>query len=396
MSQLPKQLQAAVDAHRRKDFAGAAAGYRRFLKRNDQEASVWNLLASAQLMRGKLPDAREAAARSVALDASKPGHHLLLVDVLLRQQEYAIAVEQCDRLLRLDDHNDEALWRKARALRLAGDLDAAMQVLQDDGTHAAPFLYEKGLALEQLDRLDQAENALQNAVDAEPEMALAWHALGVVQLKQGNALSAGESLSRASKLDPANAESKINLVTAVRLGGNIKGALLLSEALLSEHAGLADAHTQYAATLQAMGRFQEAEQEFLKARELQSNNVEALAGLAELAEWRGDYAGGLALLDEATELKAPDLIVSRARLLQRSGRVVEAADLLRSEDAVGVAWRPWHRAQAAFSLAHILDELGDYPPAFAAAKKANLIRGGRFDSAAHTRWVDQVIKHAPT
>ncbi len=340
MSQLPKQLQMAVDAHRRNDFASAASGYRKFLKRNDQEAGVWHLLASAELMRGKLPDARKAADRSVALDANKPGHHLLLVDVLLRQREYDKAIGQCDRLLRLADHNDEALWRKARALRLAGDVDAAIQVLHGDGTHAASFLYEKGLALEQLDRLDQAEDALQNAVGAESEMAVAWHALGVVQLKRGNARVAGESLSRASKLDPDNAESKINLVTAVRLGGDIKGALLLSEALLSEHAGLADAHTQYAATLQALGRFEEAEQEFLKARELQSENVEALAGLAELAEWRGDYAGGLALLDEAGDLESPDLIVSRARLLQRSGRAIEAADLLRRKEAAGVAWRP--------------------------------------------------------
>ena len=396
MSQLPKQLQMAVDAHRRNDFDSAASGYRRFLKRNDQEAGVWHLLASAQLMRGKLADAREAADKSIALDANKPGHHLLLVDVLLRQREYDEAIRQCDRLLRLADLNDEALWRKARALRLRGDLDAAMQLLSGDGSHDAPFLYEKGLALEQLDCLDQAENVFRDAVDAKPTMTVAWRALGVIQLKQGNALLARESLSRASKLDPENAESKVNLVTAVRLSGDIQGALLLSEALLREHVGLAHAHTQYAATLQALGRFKEAEQEFLKARELQNDNVEAWAGLAELAEWRGDYAGGLALLDEAGELTAPDLIVSRAKLLLRSGRAAEAADLLRREEAVGDGWRPWHRAHAGFGLAHILDELGDYPQAFEAAKKASVIRSRRFDTADHSRWVDQIIEYAPT
>ena len=115
----------------------------------------------------------------------------------------------------------------------------------------------------------------------------------------------------------------------------------------------------------------------------------ALAGLAELSEWRGDYAGGLKLLAEAGELTAPDLIVSRARLLQRSGHAAKAADLLRREEAAGVGWRPWHHAQAGFSLAQILDELGDYPEAFEAATRANQIRGGRFDSGAHTRWVNR-------
>ena len=148
--------------------------------------------------------------------------------------------------------------------------------------------------------------------------------------------------------------------------------------------------------MQALGRFPEAEKEFLKTRELQSDNVAAWAGLAELAEWRGDYAGGLKLLDDAGELTSPDLIVSRARLLRRSGHVGEAADLLRREEAAGVGWRPWHRAQAGFSLAQILDELGEYREAFEAATRANLIRGGRFDSSAHSRWVDRVIEQAPT
>ena len=330
------------------------------------------------------------------LDASKPGHHLLLVDIFLRQREYDAAIRQSDVLLQRAGHSDEALWRKARALRLGGDVDAASQLLRVDGKHGAPFLYEKGLTLEQLDRLGEAESAFRDATESDPAMAVAWHALGVIQLKQGDTVSAARSLSRASKLDPRNAESKINLVTAVRLGADIKGALLLSEALLKEHGDLADVHTQYAATLQALGRFEEAEKEFLEARELHGENVAALAGLAELAEWRGDYAAGLKLLDEAGELTAPDLIVSRARLLQRSGHAVEAADLLRREEAEGMGWRPWHRAQAGFSLAHILDELGDYPAAFEAAARANLIRGGRFDSAAHTRWVDRVIELAPT
>ena len=225
MKRMPKQLQAAIDAHRGKDFDTAASGYRKFLKHNDREAGVWHLLASAQLMRGKIPDARVAADNSVALDASKPGHHLLLVDILLRQLEYDEAIRQSNVLLQLAGKNDEALWRKARALRLGGDIDAALQLLNDNGKYGAPFLYEKGLALEQVDRLAEAESAFRNAVDADPAMAAAWHALGVIQLKQGDAISAAQSLSRASKLDPQNAESKINLVTAVRLGADITGAL---------------------------------------------------------------------------------------------------------------------------------------------------------------------------
>ncbi|MCH8221764.1 MAG: hypothetical protein IIA76_10600, partial [Proteobacteria bacterium] len=55
MKRLPKQLQAAIDAHRQNDFDTAASGYKKFLQRHDREAGVWNLLASAQLMRGKLP-----------------------------------------------------------------------------------------------------------------------------------------------------------------------------------------------------------------------------------------------------------------------------------------------------------------------------------------------------
>ena len=88
--------------------------------------------------------------------------------------------------------------------------------------------------------------------------------------------------------------------------------------------------------------------------------------------------------------------MSRARLLQRNGRAGEAADLLRREQAAGVGWRPWHHARAGFSLAQILDELGNYSEAFEVATKANLIRGVRFDSSTHSHWVDRVIEQAPT
>ena len=134
------------------------------------------------------------------LDAGKPVHHLLMVDIFLRQHEYDAAIRQSDVLLRRSGHNDEALWRKARALRLGGDVDAALQLLNADGEHGAAFLYEKGLALEQLDRLGEAESVFRDATESDPAMAVAWHALGVLQLKQADTVSAARSLSRASRL----------------------------------------------------------------------------------------------------------------------------------------------------------------------------------------------------
>ncbi|MCH8221734.1 MAG: tetratricopeptide repeat protein [Proteobacteria bacterium] len=144
VKRLPKQLQAAIDAHRHHDFDTAASGYKKFLRQHDREAGVWNLLASAQLMRGKLAEAREAADRSVVLDAGKPGHHLLLVDIFLRQREYDAAIRQSDVLLRRSGHNDEALWRKARALRLGGDVDAALQLLMQMASMAHRSSMKKG------------------------------------------------------------------------------------------------------------------------------------------------------------------------------------------------------------------------------------------------------------
>ena len=40
VSRLPKQLQAAIDAHRHNDFDTAASGYRKFLKRHSREADA--------------------------------------------------------------------------------------------------------------------------------------------------------------------------------------------------------------------------------------------------------------------------------------------------------------------------------------------------------------------
>src|SRR5438046_10472794 len=92
-------------------------------------------------------------------------------------------------LLRRGGRRDEALQLSARALAQFGATGFALAL--------------EGAALMELERVPEALASLERAADADPDLALVWHELGVAAWKLGDGNRALLALDRAFALEPA-------------------------------------------------------------------------------------------------------------------------------------------------------------------------------------------------
>jgi tetratricopeptide (TPR) repeat protein len=95
-------------------------------------------------------------------------------------------------------------------------------------------------------------------VRRDPKNPVAWHALGLVQLSQGN-LTGAEQAYRAGLLaDPAALENRIGLATLALRRGDLSAALGHYDAIIARRPKLADAQLGRSFALIGLGRFDDA------------------------------------------------------------------------------------------------------------------------------------------
>jgi len=172
--------------------------------------------AEALAALGRLDDARLAYARALAVDPSDPEALLGAAELHVRRLgpsrdaleiglEYALrgaraAAARKDRtlaarLVLVAGMAENDLGRSQLALP---HLDRAAQVLSAD----PDLLYERGVALYELCRFDEAQRAFERAVALAPDDAWAIHQLGLLAERRGDHAKAEGLLARARKLAP--------------------------------------------------------------------------------------------------------------------------------------------------------------------------------------------------
>lgn len=183
--------------------------------------------ATALTALGRLDEAKVAFARALAVDPNDPetlhGAADLYVarlggnrDSLLTGLEYAqrgarLAAEPARRdadlaarLLLLAAMAENDLGDSPAALR---HTDQALRTRQSD----ANLHYERGVALYELCRFEEARAALQRANSIAPEDPWTMHYLGLVEEHRGNAERAEQLLAKARRLSPAEFSAGIEI-----------------------------------------------------------------------------------------------------------------------------------------------------------------------------------------
>jgi tetratricopeptide (TPR) repeat protein len=181
--------------------------------------------ASALGSLGRLEEARLAWSRALAVDPYDPNALLGAADLHVRRLgpardaleiglEYALrgaraAQVRKDRLLsaRLELVAGMAENDLGRSHLALPHLDRASQVLADD----ADAVYERGVALYELCRFDEAQRVFERAVALAPDDPWVLHQLGLLAERRGEPDRAERFLARARRLAPEEFQAEVAL-----------------------------------------------------------------------------------------------------------------------------------------------------------------------------------------
>ena len=219
-------------------------------------------------------------------------------------------------------------------------------------------------------QLREAASTYQRVLARWPDLPECWYNLGLLQRRLGEFNAALDSYAEALRRGVSQPE-EVHLNRGVIFSDclrqdaaaerELRAALALNPAYRPALQNLANLHED-------LGHRQRARSIYERILELDPHAFEALARYARLAE-PGDP-------------REPLIARLRAALVQPTATAADQASL-------------------GFALAHVLDETGDYPQAFAAAEAANRASRAsaapevRYDREAHEHLIDALIQAFP-
>jgi tetratricopeptide (TPR) repeat protein len=346
----------------RGDLQGAETLYRKAAEAAPGHVQARGLLGMVQLRAGR---AEAAVATFRALAEAAPdnpdAHHALGLAHLAAGQPEAAEARFKDALARAPEHPGAHL-ALGRALR------------------------DRGAAAEAVPHLERAAALVPRSPEPPYHLALALEA-------QGDLDGAADGLRRTLALAPDLAPAHARLGALLTRGGALTEALEHLEAWARLTPDDPIAHVERGLGHLRLGEMDAAGAAYDEALRLAPENLRALACKADLLERTGDFAAAADLLAPLVEAgtDSPDVAAVFAGVAPRVGRTEQALALLD-----GLLARPDLRPEVLptlhFHAGRLRDKAGDYARAFDHYAEGNAEAGERFDRAAHTRFVDALIR----
>ena len=248
----------------------------------------------------------------------------------------------------------------------------------------APHFFNLGLAYRSLNKKREALDALQRAVDLQPDLKEAWNFLGLCEEETGDHAGAVKSFCRALDIDGGYLEARANLCFYTKdketlfkladereddfqanlLAADMAGSPAQKEHYLRRAVAASPFHTggllALAAQRMAAGDMAEALQLYHKVLNLDANSVEAILGLADIYLARGETDKAENYYTKSFDIRR-DIAGAHLNygiLLYRQKRFSEALEEYRAA-AVLAPETP----EISYNLAQILKETGDYEEA---------------------------------
>ncbi len=161
---------------------------------------------------------------------------------------------------------------------------------------------EKGMAYYEIGEYNNAELALRQAIEIDPDYAPAYPALADTCLKLGKGPAAFEAYSRASLLDPDNLKVRIKLASFDLLGGKTRDAEQQVRAVLDRAPDNIEALFLFTSVLEHKKEADRAESVFRKILTIDENQPHAFLGLAAIAAGSGRFKAAEEHLKQAKAL----------------------------------------------------------------------------------------------
>ena len=210
--EVTRLLELAVEALDEGDADAALARADEALARSPRSVAALQTRAEALVAAGRIDDALDAYDRALAEGKGDPEVLLGAADLLVNrlgdderdradlERGYELARTAAKRARRAGDDGllGEAAWVEGAALTQLGRADEALPRLDE----AAALHFERGIALYELLRWDEAREALLRAEAAAPDDPWTQHQLGLVEERRQDAKEARRRFERARALAP--------------------------------------------------------------------------------------------------------------------------------------------------------------------------------------------------
>lgn len=297
----------------------------------------------------------------------------------------AEAEKLCQYVLLAWPYQTDAMHLLGLIAHAYGHLDMAVSHLRQACTaQTAPAVYLSNFAeiCRQKGLLAEAEQAAQQAVKLNPDLADAWNNLGIILQESGKLDASLECLQRVVNLKPGEATAHNNLANTYRRLSRLERAEEHYKKALELKPNYAEAHSNMAFLLNSQGQFDQAAAAARQAIEINPQLIDAYLNLADVETTRLRHAEAFRWLDALIAF-APQHVAALtacAQLLKKTERNEEA--LIYAQRALTLA--P-DNANAHNTLGLVLQALGRHDEALAAFDQAAVLPGSVKEEALVSR-----------
>ncbi len=185
------------------------------------------ILGNSYLQTYQYDEARAAFAKMFSVPPESAGGHLVLAQMMLRQEFEDKAIPELEKALALDPRLPMAHFLLGEIYLFKSNVQLALRELNKE-LEVDPILWlvywRMGDAYTRIENWNEAERALKQAIWLNQNFTGPYILLGKVEMKKGDAALAAGFLERALKMDPNNYSAHYLLGTAYRQLGRAEEA----------------------------------------------------------------------------------------------------------------------------------------------------------------------------
>ena len=269
-----------LDAQQR--YSEAESAYQKALAAAPGAPGILNNLGNHYLAEGKTDQARAAFLKVVVAEPRHPNANLQLAQLSVSARQGAAALRYLDRLPPENQDSAPVAILRARAMKLAGQEQAAGKLLSEVQSKAGSdpsVAFSVGMAFAEWQRYSDAENAFTRALDA----------------------------------DPTNFDILYNLGLAAQHAGHTARALEVYRAALQQHPNDPDCLYNVGTIDIQSGHSDEAVMPLMQASKAAPDRADILFALAQASQDIGFYGDAATAIDQYLKLKPHDDVARRER-----------------------------------------------------------------------------------
>ena len=311
------------------DAQSAIAAGRDAAAKRIKDAGLQYWLTHAYCMEERFVEALSAIDRAIALAGEKPGYLCIRADVLLGLERFEDAIQDAQSVLDTEPdhwHSFEQMIDAAVAMNRPEDAEAhARNLVQLAPTETGALLAASRFHRSQ-DRLDQALDLVDKALDINASDQRARHLRGLILFDMADYRRASEDLQQFASHHPNSVSAHCRLADSLLLSGDWEEAIDVAEHLIEIDPAHSHAHYVRGNALIELGRPADA----IAALDelLPTEDCHSLLVAASQVRGIGDFASASRYLNRVTELQPDDreLWIERARLYIDKGAFDAAAE----------------------------------------------------------------------